>query len=60
MCEGKIMNLICVSGNIFIEKVIFGRIEEGEIVCDYLKIFIMDCKFVDLEVKVKEICDGKL
>lgn len=35
MCEGKIMNLICVSGNIFIEKVMFGRIEDGR-VCNYI------------------------
>lgn len=35
MCEGYIMNLICISGNIFVEKVVFGRIEGNE-VCDYL------------------------
>lgn len=52
------MNLTCPSGNIFIEKAIFGR-TEGEIVCYHPQIRTKDCKSPDSEVKVKEICDGK-
>lgn len=52
------MNLTCTSGNIFVEKAMFGRTEDGR-VCNHSQIQTTNCKSPDSEVKVKEICDGK-
>lgn len=57
-CEGHIMNLTCTSGNIFVEKAVFGRTEGNE-VCDHSQIRTTNCKTPDSEVIVKGICDGK-
>eukprot|EP00105_Crassostrea_gigas_P038658 XP_019922806.1 PREDICTED: uncharacterized protein LOC105328288 [Crassostrea gigas] len=57
-CEGKTMNLTCASGNIFIEKAMFGRTEDGR-VCNHTQIQTTNCTSPYSEVKVKEICDGK-
>lgn len=52
------MNLTCASGNIFIEKAMFGRTEDGR-VCNHTQIQTTNCTSPYSEVKVKEICDGK-
>lgn len=52
------MNLTCPSGNIFIEKAIFGR-TEGEKVCNHTKIQTTNCISHNSEEIVKKNCEGK-
>lgn len=50
------MNLTCPSGNIYIEKAIFGR-TEAKNVCPDDRIKTTDCKSPNSEAVVKEKCE---
>lgn len=58
MCEFGTMILTCPSGNIFIEKAIFGRTEDHK-VCPHKDIKATNCTSPNSEAVVKDKCERK-